>query len=53
VAQQKRIERIEKLTKRPPERPWYIAAVMSSGVALLCAWRLVTETQQHDVRCCT
>lgn len=51
AAQQQRIERIERLTKKAaPGKPWHAVSIVTSGIALMCAWRLYSEQKQHEAR---
>ena len=47
-AQEKRIARIEKLSEKPSEKPFFALAIAASGFALLCAWRLVSENSKNQ-----
>jgi hypothetical protein len=53
ISQERRIERIEQLIQTTTsQKPWYLVSIVTSGLALLCAWRMVTDKQQHEVCGC-
>lgn len=50
-SQKERIEKIDKAFKAQAQAgPWRLAAIASSGFALLCAWRLFMDKREFEVR---
>ena len=50
-SQKERLARMEKLySKQAEATPWQLLAIGTSAVAVLCAWRLVRDKQQYEVR---
>lgn len=50
-SQKERIAKIDKAFKAQAQAgPWRLAAIASSGFALLCAWRLFIDKREFQVR---